>query len=115
MASCGGARLPKGTLVGEKESTDAEANRALGRCPDPRQSKWPILFGPFRCAVVLAGRYPVAPVPVFSPADVRAILSDRKAKGFSAVLVMLIGYENDPMANINGDLPLDRRRPLPAQ
>ena len=43
----------------------------------------------------------------FSPTDVRTILSDRKAKGFSAVLVMLIGYENEPVANINGDLPLD--------
>jgi len=41
----------------------------------------------------------------FSPADVRAILENRRDKGFSAVLVMLIGYEADPMPNINGDRP----------
>jgi len=41
----------------------------------------------------------------FSPADARAIMENRKAKGFSAVLVMLIGYEPDPAPNINGDYP----------
>jgi len=41
----------------------------------------------------------------FSPADVRAILSNRKEKGFSAVLVMLIGHEPDPLPNVNGDHP----------
>ncbi|MCJ7752763.1 MAG: glycoside hydrolase family 140 protein [Armatimonadetes bacterium] len=41
----------------------------------------------------------------FSPADVRAILTSRKERGFSAVLVMLIGYEADPAPNINGDRP----------
>jgi hypothetical protein len=41
----------------------------------------------------------------FSPADVRAILQDRKEKGFSVVLVMLIGYEPDPKPNLAGELP----------
>ena len=41
----------------------------------------------------------------FSPADARAVLRNRKDKGFSAVLVMLIGHEPDPQPNINGDYP----------
>jgi len=41
----------------------------------------------------------------FAPADARAIMEDRRDKGFSAVLVMLIGYEPDPAPNINGDYP----------
>jgi hypothetical protein len=41
----------------------------------------------------------------FSPADARAIMENRREKGFSAVLVMLIGYEPDPRPNINGDHP----------
>ena len=41
----------------------------------------------------------------FSPADVRAIVRNRRDKGFSAVLVMLIGPEADPVPNINGDYP----------
>jgi hypothetical protein len=43
----------------------------------------------------------------FSPDEVRAILADRKAKGFNVLLVMLIGYEpeTDPVPNVNGDHP----------
>jgi len=41
----------------------------------------------------------------FTPEEVRAILQDRKEKGFSVVLVMLIGYEKEPAPNLNGDLP----------
>ena len=41
----------------------------------------------------------------FSPADARAVLRNRKDKGFSAVLVMLIGHEPDPQPNINGEYP----------
>jgi len=32
-------------------------------------------------------------------------MENRKSKGFSVLLVMLIGYEPDPVTNINGDLP----------
>jgi len=41
----------------------------------------------------------------FPPADARTVLEDRKAKGFSVVLVMLIGYEPQPAPNTNGDCP----------
>jgi hypothetical protein len=41
----------------------------------------------------------------FSPADARAIMENRRDKGFSVVLVMLIGHEADPTPNINGDHP----------
>jgi len=41
----------------------------------------------------------------FPAADVRAILENRREKGFSAVLVMLIGYEPEPQPNLNGDHP----------
>ncbi len=41
----------------------------------------------------------------FSPADARAIMLDRRNKGFSVALVMLIGYEPDPAPNVNGDYP----------
>jgi hypothetical protein len=41
----------------------------------------------------------------FSLDDVRSILRNRKDKGFSVVLVMLIGHEADPVLNINGDHP----------
>jgi hypothetical protein len=41
----------------------------------------------------------------FSPAEARAIMEDRREKGFSVVLVMLIGYEPDPVPNISGDHP----------
>lgn len=41
----------------------------------------------------------------FAPADARAILEDRKRKGFSAALVMLIGYEPEPAPNIHGEYP----------
>ncbi|MDR3688681.1 MAG: DUF4038 domain-containing protein [Fimbriimonas sp.] len=41
----------------------------------------------------------------FSEADAQAIMENRRAKGFSVLLVMLIGYEGDPAPNIRGDLP----------
>jgi hypothetical protein len=41
----------------------------------------------------------------FRPADVRAILENRRGKGVTAVLVMLIGYEPDPVPNLDGDYP----------
>lgn len=41
----------------------------------------------------------------YSPDEARAILENRKAKGFSVILVMLIGYHPEPAANLNGDLP----------
>jgi hypothetical protein len=41
----------------------------------------------------------------FAPADARAIIQDRKDKGFSVALIMLFGYEPDPQPNVNGDLP----------
>ena len=41
----------------------------------------------------------------FSLDDVRSILRNRKDKGFSVVLVMLIGHEADPVPNVNGDHP----------
>ena len=41
----------------------------------------------------------------FSPVDARAIMQNRKDKGFSVALVMLFGYEPDPMPNLNGDSP----------
>lgn len=41
----------------------------------------------------------------FPLSDMRKLLADRKRKGFSVVQVMLIGYEQSPMPNINGDLP----------
>jgi Protein of unknown function (DUF4038)/Putative collagen-binding domain of a collagenase len=40
-----------------------------------------------------------------SEEDVRAILSNRKSKGFSVIQVMLIGWEKDPQPNIAGELP----------
>ncbi len=41
----------------------------------------------------------------FSPVDARAIMQNRKDKGFSVALVMLFGYEPDPMPNLNGESP----------
>ena len=41
----------------------------------------------------------------FTVDEVRAILENRKARGFSVVLVMLIGYEQEPQPNVNGALP----------
>jgi hypothetical protein len=41
----------------------------------------------------------------FSASDARTIMENRKSKGFSALLVMLTGFEADPMPNIEGDLP----------
>lgn len=41
----------------------------------------------------------------FSAADAAAIIANRKAKGFSVLLAMLIGYEADPAPNIDGEFP----------
>jgi len=41
----------------------------------------------------------------FKLEDVQAIIQNRKAKGFGALLIMLMGYEGDPVANVHGDLP----------
>jgi hypothetical protein len=44
-------------------------------------------------------------------AEVEALLRDRKAKGFNALLIMLIGFEESFAANVNGDLPFEDSDP----
>lgn len=41
----------------------------------------------------------------YTPADVAAIVRNRKSKGIIGAQIMLIGYEGEPKPNINGDMP----------